>query len=411
MISLRRIALTALTATLALLELASCGESEAPGPAAPYQPQLTIGVVLPVTGALGVSTTPALTAVRLAEEDIRAAGGTVEFRYADSGSDPATASRAVDALLEEGANAILGAAASGVSQAFIETLHERRVQQCTYSNTSPSFTTQPNAAYYFRTVTPDTAVADLIGEMILARGAQRVSILARDDDYGRSFANLLQAALGERGAVAEAIIFDPLAADFGREVEAVARYAPDAVAIAAFEEGAALLRGLLAAGFAPSSLYGTDGLYLPDLPLAVDEASPGVLDGMTLSVAGAPDSPARAAFSERLLRAGANGGSPWAARAYDCAVILALAARAAGSTDGVPVFAAVLEVTNGGTECADYEDCARRIDTGEDVAYTGKAGPLRLDAAGGATVAIYTVSRYEGGALTEQSPVTFDLAR
>ena len=394
---------------MVLLALAACGED--PRPSEPYQPPLTIGVVLPETGALGASNTPALTAVQLAEEDIRAAGGTVEFRYADSGSDPATAARAVDALLEEGANAILGAAASGVSQAFIETLYKRRIPQCAYSNTSPSFTTQQNAAYYFRTVTPDTAVVGLIGDTILARGAERVAILARDDDYGRSLASLLATALGERGADAETIIFDPLKQNFTREVEAVERYAPDAVTIAAFEEGVELLRGLLAAGFQPSSLYGTDGLYLPDLPRAVGQDKPGVLDGMTLFVAGAPDSAAHAAFSERLLRAGVDESSPWAARAYDCAVILALAVRAAGSTDGVSVLAAAVSVTNGGTECASYEDCARRIDAGEDIVYVGAAGPLRLDAAGDATVGIYTVSRYEDGALAEQSTVTFDLDR
>ena len=408
MISHRHLTLIAPSAALPLLALAACGEGEDAGLSEPDQPPLTIGVVRPETGALGTSNTPALTAVRLADEDIRAASGTVEFRYADSGSDPAKASRAVGALLDAGADAILG---SGVSQAFIETLHERRVPQCAYSNASPSFTTQRSAAYYFRTVTPDTAVTGLIADTILADGAQRVSILARDDDYGRSLARMLGTALGERGAEAEAIIFDPLTGDFAREVEDVGRYAPDAVVIAAFEEGVELLRGLVAAGFEPSSLYCTGGLYLADLPLAVDEASPGALDGMTLFVAGAPGSAAHAAFNERLLGAGADESSPWAARAYDCAVILALAARAAGSTDGAAVFSAALEVTNSGTECADYADCAPRIDTGADVVYVGKAGPRRLDTAGHAMVAIYTVSRYEGGELIEQSTVTFDRAR
>ncbi len=74
-------------------------------------------------------------------------------------------------------------------------------------------------------------------------------------------------------------------------------------------------------------------------------------------------------------------------------------------------MAAVLAVTNGGAQCETYADCARRIDAGEDVAYVGKADPLRLDVAGDPTVAIYSVGRYEGGELVEQSTETFELAR
>lgn len=388
----------------AALALVACGGDD--------EPAFTIGVVLPETGALGSSSDPMISAVRLAEEDIRAAGGEVAFHYADSGSDPATAARAVDGLLEGGANAILGAAASGVSQSFIGALYERGVPQCSPSNTSPSFSGQRNAAFYFRTASSDTAVVHLMDETIRATGAMRVSILARDDDYGRSLTDLLAATLRAHGAGAEAIIFDPLRPEFGREVEAVARYGPDAVVLIAFEEGVELLRGLLEAGVRPEAIYGSDGVYLPDLPLAVDEADPRVLDGMTLFNPGAPDNDASDALAERLRAAGVeDAGSAWAGRAYDCAVILALAARAAGTTEGGPFFAAVVEVTNGGSECASYADCARRIDAGEDIAYVGKAGPLRLDFAGDPTVASYAVSRFEDGELVEQSTVTVDLAR
>ncbi len=397
----RRVA--AVLAAAFTLALTACGGSD--------DATLTIGVVLPETGALGASSGPMLAAVRLAEEDIRTAGGEVDFRYADSGSDPATAARAVEELVAGGADAILGASASGVSQGFIQALFERRVPQCSPSNTSPSFTTQRNAAYYFRTVSSDTAAVHVMDDVILASGATRVSILARDDDYGRSLAALLAARL-QHAVAPEAIIFDPLKPAFEEEVVAVSRSGPEAVVLIAFDEGVRLLRGLLDAGIGPGAIYGGDGVYLPDLPRAVDGTDPSVLDGMTLFIAGAPESAAYAAFSERLRAAsGEEGGLAWGARSYDCAVILALAARAAGSADGDAVMAAVGEVTNGGAECATYGDCARRIDGGEDVAYVGKAGPLRLDAAGDPTVAIYTVSRYEGGELVEQATVTLDLAR
>lgn len=388
---------------IAIFALTSCGDGDAP---------IVIGVVLPESGALGSYGEPMLGAVRLAEEDILAAGGAVEFRYADSGSDPATASREVDRLLDEGASAILGAGASGVSQAFIQKLYERRVPQCSPSNTSPSFSTQQNAAYYFRTVSSDTAVVHVMDDVILASGASRVSILARDDDYGRSLAGLLAAKLGEHGTVADVLVYDPLQHGFDAEVAAVARSGPDAVVLIAFEEGVLILQGLLAAGFSPDTLYGSGGVYLPDLPESVDETNSGVLDGMTIFNTGAPQNETYAAFIERQREAnGYEGGLSWGARAYDCAVILALAAKVAGNADGDAVSAAVFEVTNRGAPCQTYADCVRHIDAGKDVAYVGKAGPLRIDATGDPTVASYTVGRYEGGELVEKSTVTFELGR
>ncbi|MCY3538759.1 MAG: ABC transporter substrate-binding protein [bacterium] len=387
---------------VALIALSACGGSR--------NLDLTIGVVLPETGPLGISKEPAMAAVRLAEEDIKAAGGEVTFLYADSQVDPATAVIAVDNLLEEGADAILGAAASGVSQAFIQSLYESETPQCSPSNTSPSFSEQANAAFYFRTVSSDTAVVPLMSETVLGRGSERIAILARDDDYGRSLADLLVANLREQGAEVDLEIIDPLRSDFYQEISAVSDFEPDTVVLITFDEGIQILQGLLEAGFDPADIFGTDGIFIPDLPAAVDESDPGVLDGMTIFLAGIPRNDDTAALAERLQSAGVDySDSPWAERAYDCAVILALAAQSAGTTAGEPFFAAALEVTNDGTECLTYADCSRRIDRGENVVYVGKSGPLRLDTVGDPTVGAYAISRFKGGELVEQSTVTVDL--
>lgn len=387
---------------VALIALSACGGSR--------NLDLTIGVVLPETGPLGVSKEPAMAAVRLAEEDIKAAGGEVTFLYADSRVDPATAVIAVDDLLEEGADAILGAAASGVSQAFIQTLYESETPQCSPSNTSPSFSEQANAAFYFRTVSSDTAVVPLMSETVLGRGSERIAILARDDDYGRSLADLLVANLREQGAEVDLEIIDPLRSDFDQEISAVSDFDPDTVVLITFDEGIQILQGLLESGFDSADIFGTDGIFIPDLPAAVDGSDPGVLDGMTIFLAGIPRNDDTAALAERLQSAGVDySDSPWAERAYDCAVILALAAQSAGTTEGEPFFAAALEVTNDGTGCLTYADCSRRIDRGENIVYVGKSGPLRLDTVGDPTVGAYAISRFEGGELVEQSTVTVDL--
>ena len=397
------LALVPLLALVAVFAVAACGDDE--------EETLKIGVVLPETGALAAYGLPMIKSVELAEEDIKGGGGAIEVIYADSGTDPDKASESVNRLLGEGAHVIVGAAASGVSQAIIQTLYDENIPQCSPSNTSPNFTGQANAGYYFRTAPSDAAAAPVIADTVVSRGGTRVSIAARADDYGKALANLLADRLDELGAETDTIIFDPMANTFDAEVAGISSYGPDAIVLIVFDEGVNLIRGLLEAGFSPSVMYGSDGLYRPDLWTAVDESNPDVLDGMTLFVATAPSSPAYDDFNARLNEATREEGNlAFGAQSYDCTVILALAARAAGSTDGDDIIEAVSEVTGGGAECTSYAECAKGIEDGDDIAYVGKVGRLKLDAGGDPTVATYTVSRFEGSELVEQSTQVFDFS-
>ena len=424
---LRYLAIVAILAIAALFAFAACGDdddapaptasppteaptaTEAPATAAPA-PTLRIGVILPETGALGAYGVPMIGAVRLAEEDILAAGGNIEVIYGDSGTNPDVATETANRLLGEGAHVIVGAAASGISQAIIQRFYDEKIPQCSPSNTSPNFTGQANAGYYFRTAPSDAAMALVMADTVAEAGATRVAILARADDYGTALASLLAPRLTELGAEVSSIVFDPQTASFDAEVSAVRSFGPDAIVLIVFDEGIALIRGLLEAGYDPATFFGSDGVYRPDLWEDIDAGNPQVLEGMTMFVASAPSGPVIDEFNARL-EAVAEGNLAFAPQSYDCAVILALAGRAAGSTDGDAIIAAVSEVTGGGTECNSYADCAAGIDAGEDIAYVGKVGALALDAGGDPTIAIYTVSRFEGGDLVEVTTQSFDLAR
>ena len=382
----------------------------APTEAAPAAPTLHIGVILPETGQLGEYGVPMIASVSLAIEDIVAGGGDVEVTYADSGTDPDIASEAINRLLGEGAHVIVGAAASGISQSFIQRLYDERIPQCSPSNTSPSFTGQANAGYYFRTAPSDAIVAPVIADTIVSEGGTRVAILARADDYGVALRDLVDSALQSVGAETHITTYDPNSAVFSAEVEAVKGYEPDAILLISFiPDGASLTRGLIEAGFSPDMMYGSDGMHTPTLWESVDASNPEVLDGLTLFVATGPAIPAYQEFNDRLA-AVSEGNFVFGAQSYDCTVILALASRAAASTDGDDIIAAVGAVTRDGTDCTTYGECAELIDAGQDVAYVGKVGSLKLDDGGDPTVATYKVSRFEGSELVEQITV-FDLSR
>ena len=179
---------------------------------------LHLGTVLPETGGLSNLGRPMIAAVRLAEADIKAAGGDIQVTYADSATSPETAPEAVNRLLSEGVHAIVGAGASGVSQSFIQILFDEKIPQCSPSNTSPSFSTQENAAYYFRTVPPDIAIAPILADLVTGDGHTRISLIARADDWGQSLLHELEKELSAVGAEYDSVLYDPAAISFDAEV-------------------------------------------------------------------------------------------------------------------------------------------------------------------------------------------------
>ena len=165
---------------------------------------LVIGGVLPETGPLAFLGPPQIEGAKLAIEDINAAGGVlgedVTLNIADEGETPATAAESATRVVSEGANAVVGAAASGSSQEFIQQLSDQKIPQCSASNTSPDFTDQENADFYFRTVPPDEAVAPIIADRVIEDGATKVAVVARADDYGNALGELVVDGLTEAGA-------------------------------------------------------------------------------------------------------------------------------------------------------------------------------------------------------------------
>ena len=95
---------------------------------------LNMGTLLPETGQLAVLSDPLVLAVDMAIRDINAAGGVngadVTLTKGDSGTDPDIANTTVDRLLTEDVDAIVGAAASGITGSVIEKITSSGTTQC-----------------------------------------------------------------------------------------------------------------------------------------------------------------------------------------------------------------------------------------------------------------------------------------
>ena len=394
-------------AALLALVIAACSGDEsdggggAPAPAESSEPvALHIGAVLPETGSLAFLGVPIIAAVRLAVEDVNAQGGQVTLTLADSGTNPATGLEGARRLLGEGAHVVVGAGASSVSQAFVQTLFDEQVPQCSPSNTQPAFTTQENAAYYFRTIPPDTAMAPVIADVVVSRGATRIAIIGRADAWGKALESLLVDEFDKLGAETLSVLYDPETASYSAEVTAVVNYEPDMVVNLGFSsDGSETVRQLLESGIGPERQLAATGLYRPTLWESVDASNPSVLDGMLGISQTAKGSEA---FKERLT-ARAGDYLAYGAEGYDCVILLALAARIVGDpSDGEAMLVAIAGLTHGGVACGSYGECATLIDEGQDIDYSGVSGPINLSPEGDPTVAVYSIHTWEDGG----NPVT-----
>jgi ABC-type branched-subunit amino acid transport system substrate-binding protein len=228
---------------------------------------LKIGTLLPETGDLAFLGPPEFAGVDLALQEINEAGGfngqDVTHVRGDSGdSDPDVANPTVDRLLSENVDAIIGAAASGITLNVIDKITSAGVTMFSPANTSKTLSTYADRGLYFRTAPSDILQGQVLGELIAQDGHTTIAIINRDDSYGNGLAEDLTASFEAAGGeVVDTIVYDPEAPSFDAEVQQLAGLDADAIAVIGFEESARILAGMVEAGVGPADVgvYGCDG--------------------------------------------------------------------------------------------------------------------------------------------------------
>lgn len=370
---------------------------------APTTDPLKIGSLLPETGVLSVLG-PAMTGgAQLAVDEINEAGGVlgkqVELLTGDSGdASTGIAGRTVDRHLDAGVDVIVGAASNAVSLNVIDKIVDAGVVQISPSNTSNEFTCYEDEGLYFRTSPSDALQARALAWLMHENGARRFAIIAVGDDYGTAMADNAVAALEALDVAPDDILqllYPPDATSFDADVDEIAGFNPDAVAVIGPPESAGIVDSLHQLGIGPSdgvAVYGTDA----NMGDETGEGLPrGALEGMqgTLPIAAITSE-----FAERLSDFIDTPGGfdifSYAGETYDAVIVSALAAEQAKSTAGVDIAAAMTSVTRDGTTCATFGSCRDLIEQGHDIDYDGVTGPLRFDAAGDVTVGSFAVVEF-----------------
>ena len=250
----------AAVAAASTLVLAACGGgdddggNEDSGKAAKGDGVLTVGTLLPSTGDLAFLGPPEFAGVDLAVQDINEAGGVlgkdVKQSKADSGDGtPKIAPGSVDKLLAANVDTIIGAASSSVSLSVIDKIINAGVVHFSPANTSTAFDTYDDKGMYFRTAPSDVLQGQVMASELISDGKQNIAIMARQDSYGEALAdNVEQFFTQAGGQVVSKQLYDPNAANFNAEVNAIKGEDPDAIVLIAFDETKKIIPALGSAG-------------------------------------------------------------------------------------------------------------------------------------------------------------------
>jgi branched-chain amino acid transport system substrate-binding protein len=340
--------------------------------------------------------------VTLALKDINAAGGVngkpVSQVGADEGTNqPSLVSQSTNTLLQDNVDAIIGAAATGDTLAVINKITGAHVVECSPSNTGAVLTTYPDHGYYFRTAPPDGLQSKALGNLIVSQGHSNVELVGQATDYGKGFLNGLRTALTGAGAtVAGEVTYDPNATTFTAEASKIKADQPDAVVIIGYEETASVIKSMIQAGIGPKNMpiYVADGAQSSTLWKSVDPKNPAVLEGVGGTAPSASPGNGTKSFPEAFKAAYPNVDAIYSAQAYDCTVIIALAADEAHSNAPTDFVKHMNDVTENGTACTSYSQCANLLKQGKNINYNGASGPLDFTSVGEPSVGTYDVWKF-----------------
>ncbi len=373
---------------------------------------LRLGGLLPETGNLAFLGPPEFAGVELAVAEINAAGGVngadVEWLPGDSGDNGDVANATGDRLLAEDVDAFIGAASSGVSLTVIDKITNAGKIQFSPANTSPAFTDYADNGLYFRSAPSDVVQGAALADLMIGDGALTAAFIVMNDSYGTGLFEYTSAPYTDAGGeIVYEVIYDPQAENFDAEVSAAVEADPDAIVIIGFDETSKILTGLIEAGAGPADkmLYGSDGNMGNALAQAFDD--PGVVAGMRGTVPGV-DIEVNEEFIARLLEVDPDlQDFAYSGESYDAAIVIALAAIAAGDDDGVAVGAQINDVTRGGEKCTTFAGCAAILADGGDIDYDGVSGPLEFIDAGEPSEASILIKEFNAEGTLEVVDIIF----
>jgi branched-chain amino acid transport system substrate-binding protein len=356
---------------------------------------LRIGVLLPTTGPGSALSPPLLKAIDIAKNEIDAAGGVfnqrIEIIPFDEGTDVASASAALEQLFVEArVDAIIGPASSRIALGLRDRLAANQMPTCSPLATADALSDGADSGYFFRTIPSDSLEAKAMANMIDLTGGKTTAIVFPDDAYGSAFNQSLRSELTREGVtVLNSFPYDTSAKAYkDTSARVFTGTKPDSVAvIGSGEPGAKVLAALRSNGDTKTKIVVNDGLRGVGASPSRPDANPNWLEGVQ---GVGPLSRAGTDIWLNKFASEANGLSDaYAAYAYDCVNLIALAALSTASDVPSRMANAILDVSRRGAPCTSFKECSTAIAEKRNIDLIGASGALDLTDAGDVSTGLF----------------------
>jgi neutral amino acid transport system substrate-binding protein len=343
-------------------------------------PGLLIGTMMPLTGSLGAYGADMQNATELAKDEINAAGGVngapvTLLHEDDKSTDTAGAPQTFQKLVGEHVSAVVGAAASSVTGAFLDSAKTAHVMVVTPASTSPSLTLQrDNGGFFLRVPPSDALQGKVLAKVVYDDGCRSATLLELNNAYGTGLGQVFAdtfTALG--GRVSEQVKFDENAQTFTSETQKAGQDSTDAIVVVAYPgQGTPIMQTAYKNGIMGKSVFFfTEGVKDPKFVTGAGKTASGafILQDLRGTAPGAVQTPGYAHFNQSFTQKYGHAPGEFAPESYDATWMIALAAQCAGANTGDAIKGSILKVANN--------------DGATDVPVSGAAPQVALTTAGG----------------------------
>jgi branched-chain amino acid transport system substrate-binding protein len=358
---------------------------------------ITLGILMPLTGAGGVEGPSMLKAAQAAVDEINAAGGPlgrkIKLVVEDDQTDPEAAVRAAHKLVDvDKVPAVLGTWASGVTIAVAPITQAAKIVEMSTSGAS-RITEIQKKGFVYRTEPDDLLFGRAYAALALKRGWKTAGVLGLNVPFTATTVDAFKKRFEEGGGkVLSFVTYNPDATSFNAETIQAYQGKPDFIHISGYEPD---VTGVLRAAYQA-------GIKVPFVipSFAVSEQTIANLgpaaEGLIMVAEGVDEKSEGFKTIAKLFPE--NTYQPHPAQAYDMLNLVALAIESAKDATGTAINSALRAVAGPpGTQVGSFAEGAKLLRQGQKIDYQGASGPIDFDENGNIQKSNFRIAEVHDG--------------